>query len=50
MRKVIFLFFLFTTSNIIFAQDYYVYVAAESDDVVSLIKFDGKNAEEIEEI
>ena len=49
MRKVIFLFFLFT-SNMIFAQDYYVYVAAESDDVVSLIKFDGKNAQEIEEI
>ena len=49
MRKVIFLFFLFT-SNILFAQDYFVYVAAESDDVVSLIKFDGKNAQEIEEI
>ena len=43
MRKVIFLFFLFT-SNILFAQDYFVYVAAESDDVVSLIKFDGKKA------
>lgn len=49
MRKVIFLFFLFS-SNILFAQDYYVYVAAESDDLVSLIKFDGKNAEELEEI
>ncbi len=49
MRKVIFLFFLFT-SNILFAQDYYVYVAAESDDIVSLIKFDGKNTQELEEI
>ena len=25
-----------------FSQDYYVYVAAESDDQVSILKFDGK--------
>ena len=49
MRKLIFLFFIFI-STISFAQDYYVYVAAESDDLVSLIKFDGKNAEELEKI
>ena len=49
MRNIIILVFLFTPV-ILFSQEYYVYVAAESDDVVSLIKFDGKNAQEIEEI
>ncbi len=32
------------------AQDYYVYVAAESEDEVSLIKFDGKEAISIKDI
>ena len=33
-----------------FSQNYYVYVAAESDDAVSLIKFDGEISEEIDRI
>jgi hypothetical protein len=32
------------------AQNYYVYVTAESEDEVSLIKFDGKKAEVIKTI
>ena len=44
--RFLFLFFWFY-SNLIFSQDYYVYVAAESDDEVSLIKFDGKKAIEL---
>jgi DNA-binding beta-propeller fold protein YncE len=32
------------------AQDYYVYVTAESEDEVSVIKFDGKKAETVETI
>ena len=35
---------LMTFSFMANAQDYYVYVTAESEDEVSLIKFDGKNA------
>ena len=35
---------LMTFSFMVNAQDYYVYVTAESEDEVSLIKFDGKNA------
>ena len=37
-------------NNLIFSQDYYVYVAAESDDQVSLIKFDGEKAIELKKI
>ena len=37
-------------SKIIFSQDYYAYVAAESEDEVSLIKFDGVNGIELEKI
>lgn len=33
-----------------YAQDYYVYVTAESEDEVSLVKFDGKKAETIKNI
>ena len=47
MKKLI-LFLLFTTSSL--SQDYYIYVAAESDDSVSLIKFDGNSASELERI
>ncbi len=36
--------------NIIYSQDYYLYVAAESDDTVSLLKFDGNNLSETERI
>jgi DNA-binding beta-propeller fold protein YncE len=32
------------------AQDYYIYVTAESEDEVALVKFDGKKAETIERI
>ena len=37
---------IFFVSNIINAQNYYLYVASESDDTVSLLKFDGKHIEE----
>ena len=33
-----------------YGQDYYVYVTAESEDEVALVKFDGKKAETIERI
>ena len=48
MKKVL----LFTILSFSFcsAQNYYFYVAAESDDTVSLIKFDGNQAEELERI
>ncbi len=36
--------------NITYSQDYYLYVAAESDDTVSLLKFDGNNLSEKERI
>lgn len=36
--------------NITYSQDYYLYVAAESDDTVSLLKFDGNNLSETERI
>ena len=36
--------------NITNSQDYYLYVAAESDDTVSLLKFDGNNLSETERI
>ena len=49
MKKIlIFIFSVYTTSLI--SQDYYIYVAAESEDEVSLIKFDGTQAYEKEKI
>ena len=45
--KLLFLFSIFNISN---AQNYYLYVASESDDTVSLLKFNGKNIEEKDEI
>ena len=33
-----------------FSQDYYVYVAAESDDQVSILKFDGKEIIETDRV
>ena len=48
--KILFFIFLLIFGNKLYSQNYYVYVAAESDDVVSLIKFDGKISEEIERI
>lgn len=44
------LFILMLFANVSFGQDYYVYVTAESEDEVSLIKFDGKNASIVETI
>jgi len=50
MRKYFFLFFVLLNYNVLLSQTYYVYVAAESDDVVSLIKFDGKTSKELNRI
>ena len=48
-KKLITLLFIFSFSYLI-AQDYYLYVASESDDSVSLLKFDGKKIIEKERI
>jgi len=48
MQKV--LLFTILSFSLCSAQNYYFYVAAESDDTVSLIKFDGNQAEELERI
>ena len=43
IKKItIFLSLLFVFSKGVLANDYYVYVCAESEDEVALIKFDGK--------
>ena len=47
MKKIIFFLLL---SSFVFGKEYYIYIASESDDTVSLIMFDGKNATEIERI
>lgn len=44
------LIILIISFNINYSQDYYLYVAAESDDTVSLLKFDGRNLSETERI
>ena len=44
------LIILIITFNIAYSQDYYLYVAAESDDTVSLLKFDGSNLSETKRI
>ena len=44
------LFFLFVTFQVHANKSYFLYVAAESDDVVSLLKFDGSSIEEINRI
>ena len=45
IKKItIILSLLFVFSNSVLANDYYVYVCAESEDEVALIKFDGKKA------
>ena len=45
--KLLFFFSVFNFSN---AQSYYLYVASESDDTVSLLEFDGKEIKEKERI
>ena len=44
------LIILIISFNITYSQDYYLYVAAESDDTVSLLNFDGNNLSEIKRI
>ena len=44
------LIILIISFNLTYSQDYYLYVAAESDDTVSLLKFDGNNLSETERI
>jgi len=44
------LIILLISFNITYSQDYYLYVAAESDDTVSLLKFDGSSLSETERI
>ena len=44
------LFFLFFAYQVNAKKSYYLYVAAESDDVVSLLKFDGSSIEEVNRI
>ena len=44
MKKIFLLFSLIVFSKITVANDYYIYVCAESEDEVALIKFDGKKA------
>ena len=44
------LFLLLLTVSLGYSQDYYFYAAAESDDTVSLISFDGETLTEEERI
>lgn len=50
MKKVIIAIFILVQISILSAQDYYIYVTAESEDEVALVKFDGKKAETIKNI
>lgn len=49
MKKLFVLFCLLGVCSLS-AQNYYIYVTAESEDEVSVVKFDGKNAETIKNI
>ena len=44
------LFLFFLTTTFLYAQNYYLYVASESDDTVSLLRFNGSSIKEIERI
>ena len=46
----LFLLLCFLATNFLCAQNYYLYVASESDDSVSLLKFDGISIKEIKRI
>ena len=50
MKKSLIIFSLLIVSAYLHAQNYYVYVTAESDDQVALVKFDGKKAETVKNI
>ncbi len=50
MIRACLLLFVLRSFNIADAQEYYIYVTAESEDEVSVVKFDGNNAETIKSI
>ncbi|MGW8122027.1 YncE family protein [Roseivirga echinicomitans] len=50
MKKTLIIVFSIIAITALQAQNYYVYVAAESEDEVALVKFDGKKAETIKNI
>ncbi len=50
MLKIYLLVFVLGWVNVTVAQDYYIYVTAESEDEIALIKFDGIKAETIKTI
>lgn len=50
MRKASLFLMALALSFTAFAQDYYIYVTAESEDEVAVIKFDGQKAENIKNI
>ena len=50
MKKLIGLLLTLCLTTALSAQNYYVYVTAESEDEVSVIKFDGEKAENIKDI
>ncbi len=50
MIRLLFIFLFLISNQIKADKSYYLYVAAESDDVVSLLKFDGESIKEVERI
>lgn len=51
MKRAIYLFVVvMSVANTVFAQNYFVYVAAESEDEVSIVRFDGTEARSIEDV
>lgn len=50
LLRLVFVFILTVGCVDLHSQDYYVYVTAESEDEVAIVKFDGKTAETIERI
>jgi len=50
MKKLIIAIIFLVQISILSAQDYYIYVTAESEDEVALVKFDGKKAQTIKNI
>lgn len=50
MKKLLLAFVFVIQVCVLNAQDYYIYVTAESEDEVALVKFDGKKAETIKTI
>ncbi len=49
-KGIVILLFILAAAMQLRAQDYYVYVAAESEDEVALVKFDGQTAETVKRI